>query len=201
MGSWPTTNVISQKGRCYMKTSGVTKTLINFAKILMQYINENYRVSKEDDIIVVFSNASCYFRVEIDKEDYINGIHNKIVKDLKYKLSLNIRTVVNTNYTNPNISYLMIRPDFSQNLERCIEFPSASTDSLNVNIYNNLVKAIKDRYDCKKVWSKSLQDFVTSGFTVGDEHYTWNDRDCLYYWDDSDEYWYSEVPYNAKVDM
>lgn len=57
----------------------------------------------------------------------------------------------------------------------------------------------------KMVYSESLDEDVIAGFTIEDEeegtmHYTWHDEDCVYYWDDSDESFYMEVPKGAKLD-
>lgn len=57
----------------------------------------------------------------------------------------------------------------------------------------------------KMVYSESLDEDVIAGFTIEDEeegtmHYSWHDEDCVYYWDDSDESFYMEVPKGAKLD-
>ena len=58
----------------------------------------------------------------------------------------------------------------------------------------------------KMIWSDSLDENVVAGFTIEDEvdgtkHYTWNDDDCVYYWDEADDDYYMEVPMGAKVDV
>lgn len=50
----------------------------------------------------------------------------------------------------------------------------------------------------KCVFSDSLNEYVVYGFQVGLHHYTWNDDDCVYYRDDSDESWYSELPKESE---
>lgn len=60
------------------------------------------------------------------------------------------------------------------------------------------------------IYSHSLDTMVTSGFMLykvifSDSgyqifkrgHYTWNDRDCLYYNDDTDENFFNIIPKNG----
>ena len=60
------------------------------------------------------------------------------------------------------------------------------------------------------IYSDSLCEMVVAGFTrqkvyFGNDgikkcrpiHYTWNDEDCVYYSDDTDEDFYMEVPQNG----
>lgn len=64
------------------------------------------------------------------------------------------------------------------------------------------------------IYSSSLEEMVVKGFSVtncfksktGNEgfifgktkHYLWNDMDCVYYNDDTDEDFYFEVPKNGE---
>lgn len=66
----------------------------------------------------------------------------------------------------------------------------------------------------KMVYSNSLDCMVVKGFTVytvyidkrgleayklgKGKHYTWNDEDCLYYYDESDEEYYDGIPVNGR---
>lgn len=57
----------------------------------------------------------------------------------------------------------------------------------------------------KMIWSDSLDEKVISGFIVvtdmgGKKHYSWNDDDCVYYWDAADDDYYMEVPKGAILD-
>lgn len=54
----------------------------------------------------------------------------------------------------------------------------------------------------KMVYSDSLENMVCKGFTIGKmkKHYTWNDSDCTYYSDESDEYSYQSIPVLATID-
>lgn len=53
----------------------------------------------------------------------------------------------------------------------------------------------------RMTWSRSLDTCVEAGFTFRGTHYEWNDFDCLYYSDDSDEDYFMEIPRKAVVDM
>ena len=53
----------------------------------------------------------------------------------------------------------------------------------------------------RMTWSRSLDDCVYAGFTFKKKHYEWDDIDCVYYSDDSDEDFFMEVPRTAVVDM
>lgn len=44
------------------------------------------------------------------------------------------------------------------------------------------------------VYSNSLEKMVVKSFYYKNQRYVWNDSDCVYYSDDSDEDWFSEVP-------
>ena len=50
------------------------------------------------------------------------------------------------------------------------------------------------------IYSDSLECMVHKGFTYKGKHYTWNDADCVYYWDESDDDYYMEIPDRALVD-
>ena len=52
------------------------------------------------------------------------------------------------------------------------------------------------------VYSDSLEKMIIKGFylkTVSGlyRHYTWNDKDCVYWADDVDDRYYLEIPKNA----
>jgi hypothetical protein len=53
----------------------------------------------------------------------------------------------------------------------------------------------------RMTWSVVLKDCVYAGFTYKKKHYEWDDIDCLYYSDISDEDYFTKVPENAIVDM
>lgn len=58
----------------------------------------------------------------------------------------------------------------------------------------------------RMIYSDSLDEYVVLGFTIfdkreGSKHYTWNDYDCVYYWDDADDDYYQEVPKGAILDV
>ncbi len=50
------------------------------------------------------------------------------------------------------------------------------------------------------VYSDSLGEMVVKGFSYKGNHYTWNDFDCVYYADDSDECYYMDIPKGAIAD-
>ena len=54
------------------------------------------------------------------------------------------------------------------------------------------------------IWSESLENMVHSGFTIRDDgidkHYSWNDEDCVFYNDDTDEDYFDKVPDGAVFD-
>lgn len=52
----------------------------------------------------------------------------------------------------------------------------------------------------RMTWSRSLDNCVYAGFIYRRHHYEWNDIDCLYYSDDSDEDYFAEVPEGALLD-
>ena len=52
----------------------------------------------------------------------------------------------------------------------------------------------------KMIMSESLDEMVVAGFTVGGEHFTWNDDDCVYWSDDVDDEYFQEIPKNADID-
>ena len=52
----------------------------------------------------------------------------------------------------------------------------------------------------KMIYSDSLDIMVYSGFTLGKNHYTWHDLDCVYYNDDCEEDFYMEIPHDAIRD-
>ncbi len=52
------------------------------------------------------------------------------------------------------------------------------------------------------IYSETLDEMIFKGFYMKKKngeyrHYTWNEPDCLYYADETDELWYDEVPSNA----
>ncbi len=49
----------------------------------------------------------------------------------------------------------------------------------------------------KYIYSHSLDDMVVESFYWNDQHYTWNDADCVFYNDKSDEDYWMTVPDNA----
>ena len=55
-------------------------------------------------------------------------------------------------------------------------------------------------YENEMMWSDSLEEMVHVGFTYNINHYSWNDEDCLFYNDDTDEDYFMEAPDNAVFD-
>lgn len=51
----------------------------------------------------------------------------------------------------------------------------------------------------KHIYSNSLNCMVVKEFIYKGKHYTWNDTDCLYYWNESDETWLEEIPDGAII--
>lgn len=47
------------------------------------------------------------------------------------------------------------------------------------------------------IYSDSLGKMVVKSFFYKKQHYTWNDMDCVYYADDSDEDYFSNIPISA----
>lgn len=47
------------------------------------------------------------------------------------------------------------------------------------------------------IYSDSLEEMVVKSFFYGKKHYTWNDFDCVYYEDDSDEDYLSDISAGA----
>lgn len=52
----------------------------------------------------------------------------------------------------------------------------------------------------KMIYSDSLDEMVIFGFSIHGVHYTWNDDDCVYWSDMTDDDYYMEVPKNAIID-
>lgn len=53
------------------------------------------------------------------------------------------------------------------------------------------------REDMKYIYSHSLNDMVVESFYWNGRHYTWNDADCVFYNDKSDEDYWMTVPDDA----
>lgn len=49
----------------------------------------------------------------------------------------------------------------------------------------------------RMVYSSSLDEIVVKEFICMGRKYIWNDLDCVYYWEESDESWFYEVPTKA----
>ena len=49
----------------------------------------------------------------------------------------------------------------------------------------------------KMMYSNSLDEIVIKEFIYRGKKYIWNDADCVYYWKESDENWFMEVPTDA----
>ena len=47
------------------------------------------------------------------------------------------------------------------------------------------------------IYSESLNDMVVKAFYWNGRHYTWNDADCVFYSDESDEDYWMTVPDDA----
>lgn len=47
------------------------------------------------------------------------------------------------------------------------------------------------------IYSDSLEQMVIRSFYYKNKHYTWNDLDCVYYSDESEEDYFFEIPDNA----
>lgn len=47
------------------------------------------------------------------------------------------------------------------------------------------------------IYSDSLEEMVVKSFFYKKKHYTWNDFDCVYYEDSSDEDYLSDIPAGA----
>lgn len=50
------------------------------------------------------------------------------------------------------------------------------------------------------IYSDSLDEMVVKSFFYKKKHYTWNDFDCIYYEDDSEEDYLSDIPAGAIFD-
>ena len=50
------------------------------------------------------------------------------------------------------------------------------------------------------IYSDSLECMVHKGFSYHHSHYTWNDEDCVYWNDDTDDDYYMEIPSDAIPD-
>lgn len=48
----------------------------------------------------------------------------------------------------------------------------------------------------KYIYSHSLDDIVLKAFYYKGKHYTWNDIDCVYYDDDTEENYFMDVPFD-----
>lgn len=58
----------------------------------------------------------------------------------------------------------------------------------------------------KMIYSDSLDEMVLSGFYMKKKsgkyrHYTWNDKDCVYWADDVDDKFRYEVPHTAILEI
>ena len=56
------------------------------------------------------------------------------------------------------------------------------------------------------IYSESLGEMIIKGFYMKKKngeyrHYTWNDKDCVYWADDVDDRFYYEVPQNAILTL
>lgn len=49
------------------------------------------------------------------------------------------------------------------------------------------------------IYSDSLDEMVIRSFYHKNKHYTWNDLDCVYYSDQSEEDYFFEIPVNAVL--
>ncbi len=49
------------------------------------------------------------------------------------------------------------------------------------------------------IYSHSLNEMVVKAFIYKGERYEWNDRDCLYYSESSDEQWFDDMPEGAEM--
>lgn len=47
------------------------------------------------------------------------------------------------------------------------------------------------------IYSNSLGEMVVKAFIYKGERFEWNDADCLYYSDSTDERWLEDLPVNA----
>ena len=47
------------------------------------------------------------------------------------------------------------------------------------------------------IYSESLNDMVVKSFFWNGSHYTWNDADCVFYNDESDDDYWMTVPDDA----
>ncbi len=48
------------------------------------------------------------------------------------------------------------------------------------------------------VYSDSLNEMVIKAFLYRGEKFVWNDADCVYYSDDTDERWLYDLPVDSK---
>ena len=52
-------------------------------------------------------------------------------------------------------------------------------------------------YNFNRVWSKNLNDLVVREFFYRGDKYIWNEDDCVYYHEDTNEKYFMEMPKNA----
>ena len=55
-------------------------------------------------------------------------------------------------------------------------------------------------YEDEMIWSDSLEEMVHVGFSYGIYHYSWNDEDCIFCNDATDEDYFMEAPDGAFFD-
>lgn len=159
----------------------------------------------------ILSGAEDELSLHVNKRTKLEGIYS----DLYVKLS----NYIEDSYIDFVITYQ------SSNGENHKEVFEAITADDAFDLFRNKYKKYKEGVDYtfvyafaqgnvkveyepepKMVYSDSLDEDVIAGFTIEDEeegtmHYSWHDEDCVYYWDDSDESFYMEVPKGAVVDM
>lgn len=51
------------------------------------------------------------------------------------------------------------------------------------------------------IYSNSLEEMVVRSFLYRNRRYVWSDCDCLYYSEESDEDYFSEIPDGADIDI
>lgn len=160
---------------------------------------------------IVLSGAEAGLPLHVNKRTKLEGIYS----DLYDKLS----NYIEDSYTDFVITYQ------SSNGENHKEVFEAITADDAFDLFRNKYKKYKEGVDYtfvdafaqgkfkveyepepKMVWSDSLDEEVIAGFSIEDDeegtkHYTWNDDDCVYYWDEADDDYYMEVPNGAVVDM
>lgn len=136
---------------------------------------------------------------------------------MKRKLTVHASSIMNSkeyviHYTvgdDPRYQVEVISADSAEEAEELFQSNHNDEDVsviwINEQIDSSLIAEIDPSSEFNYIWSDYLEDMVVSGFYVKEnnewKHYTWNEEDCLYYWDEADDDWYDEMPNNAVANI